>query len=59
MLCDSYFRLGKVEDANLNAEAMAAYARKRPEIMQGLVELLVRNGQSDLANRLQSPGTSN
>ena len=59
MLCDSYFHLGKVEDADLNAEAMAAYARNRPEIRQGLWELLVRNGQSDLANRLQSPGTSN
>jgi tetratricopeptide (TPR) repeat protein len=58
MLCDSYFRLGKVEDADLNAEAMAAYARNRPEIMHGLVELLVRNGQSDLANRLRSAGTS-
>jgi tetratricopeptide (TPR) repeat protein len=59
MLCDSYFRLGKVEDADLNAEAMAAYARNRPEMRQGLWELLVRNGQSDLANRLRSPETSN
>ena len=59
MLCDSYFRLGKMEDADLNAEVMAAYARNRPEIMQGLVELLVRNGQSELASRLRSPGTSN
>ena len=58
MLCDSYFRTDKVEDANLNAEAMAAYARNRPEIMQGLLELLVRNGQSDLADRLRSPKTS-
>jgi hypothetical protein len=54
MLCDSYFRLGKVDEANLNAEAMAAYARNRPEIMQGLAELLMRNGQSDLAKRLES-----
>jgi len=54
MLCDSYFRLGKVSDANLNAEAMAAYARNKPAVMQGLLELLRRNGQSDLAKRLGS-----
>ena len=59
MLCDSYFRLGKVDEANLNAEAMAAYARNRPEIMQGLAELLMRNGQSDLARRLESMPRTN
>jgi tetratricopeptide (TPR) repeat protein len=52
MLCDAYFRLGKVEEADLNAEAMAAYARNKPQVMQGLIDLLVRNGQSDLAKRL-------
>jgi tetratricopeptide (TPR) repeat protein len=52
MLCDSYFHLGKVSEADLNAEAMAAYARNRPDVMQGLLELLERNGQSDLAKRL-------
>ena len=52
MLCDSYFHLGNVADADLNAEAMAAYARNRPDIMQGLVDLLHRNGQSDLVKRL-------
>jgi len=59
MLCDSYFRLGKVEEANLNAEAAAAYARKKPEIMQGLVELLIRNGQTDLAKQLGSFSRNN
>ena len=54
MLCDSYFRLGKTSDANLNAEAMAAYSRNKPAVMQGLLELLRRNGQSDLAKRLGS-----
>ena len=54
MLCDSYFHLGKVEDADLNAEVMAAYARNRPDIMRGLIELLMRNGQSDLAQRLSA-----
>jgi tetratricopeptide (TPR) repeat protein len=52
MLCDSYFHLGRVSEADLNAEAMAAYARNRPDVMRGLLELLVRNGQSDLAKRL-------
>jgi len=52
MLCDSYFHMGNVSDADLNAEAMAAYARNRPDLMRGLLELLVRNGQSDLAKRL-------
>jgi tetratricopeptide (TPR) repeat protein len=52
MLCDSYFHLGNVSDADLNAEATAAYARNRPDVMRGLLELLVRNGQSDLAKRL-------
>jgi tetratricopeptide (TPR) repeat protein len=54
MLCDSYFRLGKVADADLNAEALAAYARKEPDVMQGLLDLLRRNGQTDLAKRLSS-----
>jgi hypothetical protein len=52
MLCDSYFHLGKNSDADLNAEVLAAYAKNRPEIMQGLIDLLMRNGQSDLAKRL-------
>lgn len=56
MLCDSYFRIGKVVDADLNAEAMAAYAHNQPELMHGLVELLNRNGQTGLAARLSSAG---
>ena len=59
MLCDSYFRLGKVEEANLNAEAAAAYGRKDPEILQSLLELLTRNGQAELAKRLGSSSRSN
>ena len=54
MLCDSYFRLGKVAEANLNAEAAAAYARNKPEVMQGLIELLDRNQQTELASRLRA-----
>jgi tetratricopeptide (TPR) repeat protein len=54
MLCDSYFRLGKVQEADLNAEAMAAYARNKPDVMQGLLELLNRNQQLELAKKLQA-----
>jgi tetratricopeptide (TPR) repeat protein len=54
MLCDSYFRLGKIQDADLNAEAMAAYARNKPDVMQALLELLNRNQQLELAKKLQA-----
>ena len=54
MLCDSYFHLGKVTDADLTAETMAAYGRNNPQIMKELNELLVRNGQTELAQRLST-----
>jgi len=54
LLCDSYFHLGKIAEADLNAEAMSAYARNRPDVLQGLIELLDRNQQSDLAKKLQT-----
>jgi tetratricopeptide (TPR) repeat protein len=54
MLCDSYFHLGKVSDADLNAEAAAAYGRDNPELMKELNELLLRNGQTELAQRLSA-----
>ncbi len=52
MLCDTYFHLGKVKDANLTAEMVAAYARDDQELMERLIELLNRNQQMDLAQRL-------
>ncbi len=52
MLCDSYFRLGKVSDADLNAETAAAYGRNNPEFMKELIDLLQRNEQTELARRL-------
>ncbi len=52
MLCDSYFHAGKVSDADLTAETMAAYGRNKPELMKDLIELLLRNGQTELAQRL-------
>jgi tetratricopeptide (TPR) repeat protein len=54
MLCDSYFRLGKASDADLNAETAAAYGRNKPEFMKDLIDLLQRNGQTDLAQRLSA-----
>jgi tetratricopeptide (TPR) repeat protein len=54
MLCDSYFRTGKVVDADLTAETAAAYGRGKPELMKGLVDLLQRNGQAELAQRLSA-----
>jgi tetratricopeptide (TPR) repeat protein len=52
MLCDSYFRTGKVSDADLTAETVAAYGRNNPQLMKDLIELLRRNGQAELAQRL-------
>jgi tetratricopeptide (TPR) repeat protein len=54
MLCDSYFHLGKVSDADLTAETAAAYGRNKPEFMKELFDLLQRNGQTDLAQRLSA-----
>jgi tetratricopeptide (TPR) repeat protein len=54
MLCDSYFRTGKVPDADLTAETLAAYARNKPEVMKELIDLLVRDGQTELAQRLSA-----
>jgi tetratricopeptide (TPR) repeat protein len=54
MLCDAYFHLGKATDAGLNAEAAAAYGRNNPALLNGLSELLKRNGQTELASRLSA-----
>lgn len=54
MLCDSYFRTGKVTDADLTAETVAAYGRNNAELMKGLIDLLQRNGQTELAQRLSA-----
>jgi tetratricopeptide (TPR) repeat protein len=54
MLCDSYFHMGKIADADLTAETAAAYGRNNPELMKGLIDLLQRNGQPELAQRLSA-----
>ena len=51
-LCDSYFHLGKTQDAGLTAEMVAAYGRSNPELMKELAALLRSNGQGELAQRL-------
>jgi Tfp pilus assembly protein PilF len=52
MLCDSYFRMGNTVSAGLTAETLAAYGRGEPEVMRGLIDLLQRNNQTELAQRL-------
>jgi Tfp pilus assembly protein PilF len=52
MLCDSDFQLGKTQAAQLTAEALAAYGKNEPGIMQALAKLLRLNGQAELADRL-------
>lgn len=54
MLCDSYFHMEKVSDADLTAETVAVYGRDNPQLMKDLKDLLLRNGQTDLAQRLSA-----
>jgi tetratricopeptide (TPR) repeat protein len=52
MLSDADFHLGNIKDATLVAETAAAYGANNREFMQGLVALLVKNAQVDLARRI-------
>jgi tetratricopeptide (TPR) repeat protein len=54
MLCDSYFHIGKTADADLTAETAAAYGRNNPQLMKDLLDLLQRNGQTELARHLSA-----
>jgi Tfp pilus assembly protein PilF len=54
MLSDADFHLGKMQDADLVAETAAAYGRGDSGFMRGLVALLARNGQTELARQLAS-----
>jgi tetratricopeptide (TPR) repeat protein len=54
MLCDSYFHLGDVKDADLTAELLGAYSKGDPEVLQGVIDLLHRNQQTELAEKLSS-----
>ena len=53
MLCDSYFHLGKVKEADLTAELSVVYSKNQPAVVQGIIDLLNRNQQKDLADKLQ------
>jgi predicted Zn-dependent protease len=53
-LCDAYFQLGKTKEANLTAELAAAYAKDDPATIDGLAELLNRNGQTELSQKLSA-----
>jgi tetratricopeptide (TPR) repeat protein len=53
MLCDSYFHLGKIRDAELTAQVLAAYAQNEPDVIDRLIDLARRNGASALAQELQ------
>jgi tetratricopeptide (TPR) repeat protein len=52
ILCDSYFHLGKTQNANLTAESAAAYGHSQPQILDALTRLLEVNGQAELAAKL-------
>ena len=54
MLSDSYFHLGKVSDAALPAATVAAYGRNSLGLLKQLNELLLRNGQTELAQHLST-----
>ncbi len=53
ILCDSYFHLGDVKNADLTAELLVAYSKNQPQVVQGVIDLLNRNQQQDLARKLQ------
>lgn len=55
-LCDAYFHMGRVKDANLTAELAAAYAKDDPATLDALEGLLKQNGQADVAARLSGVG---
>ncbi len=52
MLCDASFHLGKVSNADITAELLAAYSKGNREVIQGVVDLLNRNQQMDLSHSL-------
>lgn len=54
MLSDADFHLGKVKEADLAAELLVVYAKNQPQVKQGVIDLLKRNQQIDLAERLQN-----
>jgi predicted Zn-dependent protease len=52
MLCDSYFHLGKVKEADLTAELLVDYGKGDRNLLDGVIDLLNRNQQTELAQSL-------
>jgi Tfp pilus assembly protein PilF len=52
LLSDAYFHLGDTKNADLTAELLVAYSKNNPEAVRGVIDLLNRNQQQDLAKRL-------
>lgn len=53
MLCDSYFRLGEIQQAETTAYALEDYTHRKAPVLSGLVALARRNRDSALAQRLE------
>jgi tetratricopeptide (TPR) repeat protein len=54
MLADSYFHMGKVKEADLTAELIVDYSKDDKASVQRTVDLLNRNQQTGLAQRLST-----
>jgi tetratricopeptide (TPR) repeat protein len=54
MLCDADFHLSRVREAELTAELLFVYAKNQPRVKQGVIDLLQRNQQTELAERLKN-----
>jgi len=54
ILCDAYFHLGDTKNADLTAEVLVAYSKNNPEAVHGVIDLLNRNQQQALAQKLAS-----
>jgi Tfp pilus assembly protein PilF len=54
MLSDSYFHMGKVKEADLTAELIVDYSKDDKASVQRTVDLLNRNQQTELAQRLST-----
>lgn len=53
MLCDTYFRLGEIPQAETTAYVLADYAHRKAQVLHGLIGLARRNGDTALAQRLE------
>jgi tetratricopeptide (TPR) repeat protein len=54
MLCDSYFRLGKTNQARLMAEAAASFSQFDDGVLDSLLTLLESRNERDLAEKIRA-----